>query len=114
MIVRLKLGAGKRVERRRGKNRQAASVLGALLVPVALMGYAMGVWRVASDIGIAQAFAISGLFSHWQVWMVLSAGVHLVGYALTRYGRGGDLEIPALVTVFPGRLGADRGPRARA
>ena len=103
MVVRLKLGTGTRFERRRGKNRVIASVAGALLVPVALMAYVMGIWRLAADIGVAREFVVAGLFSHWQVWMVLGAAIHLVAYALTRYGRGGELALPGVITLFPGR-----------
>ena len=115
MIVRLQLGTGRRFERRRGKNRQVASALGALLMPVTLMAYVMGVWRLASDIGAAAPFALSGLFSHWQVWMLLGVALHVASYALSRYGRGGELQVPGLVTMFPGRhLPGGRGPKARA
>jgi hypothetical protein len=103
MRVRLQLGTGRRLQRRRGKNRQVASALGALLMPVALMGYVMGIWRLASDMGVAGAFTVGGLFSHWQVWMVSAVAVHVVSYALTRYGRGGELQVPGLVTMFPRR-----------
>ena len=96
MVVRLQLGSGKRFRRRPGKNRQVAAVTGALLVPIALMAYVMGIWRVASDLGAAREFAIAGLFSHWQVWMVLGAAVHLAAYALTRYGRGSALAVPGI------------------
>jgi hypothetical protein len=119
VIIRLQLGTGRRFERKRGKNRQVASIFGALLVPVALMAYVMGIWRLASDMGIAGEFAGAGIFSHWQVWMVLGAVIHLVGYSLTRYGRGGKLAMPAVIsgamTFFPGRPGAgERQPRVRA
>jgi hypothetical protein len=111
VIVRLQLGAGRRYQRRRGKNRQVASALGALLVPVALMAYVMGIWRLASDMGIAGEFAVGGIFSHWQVWMILGAAIHVVGYTLTRYGRGGALQMPGVIGAFPGRPGAGERPR---
>jgi hypothetical protein len=119
MVVRLQLGSGKRFRRARGKNRQTVSALGALLMPIALMAYVMGVWRLASEMGFAGEFAVDGLFSHWQVWMVLGAAVHLLAYSLTRYGRSGLLHVPRLITVFPIRVfpgraeAAERRRRAR-
>jgi len=98
VIVRLQLGTGRRFRRGRGKNRQVASAFGALLVPAALMAYVMGIWRLASDMGLAGEFGGAGIFSHWQVWMILGAAVHLTGYALTRYGRGGKLAMPAFIS----------------
>jgi hypothetical protein len=111
MQVRLQLGTGKRFQRRRGKNRHLAAATGALLEPAALMAYVMGIWRLASDMGLAGQFAIEGLFSHWQVWMVLGAVIHLASYALTRYSRSGQLEVPKVITILPVR--PPDGPRSR-
>ncbi len=74
-----------------------ASAIGTLLIPVALMAYVLGAWRLASDLGMAGEFAISGLFSHWQVWIALAAGLTLVSASLNRYGRGGTLKGPKLL-----------------
>ncbi|HUA22170.1 MAG TPA: hypothetical protein VMB25_25675 [Bryobacteraceae bacterium] len=62
---------------------QLANILVALLAPAAGIALVMGLWRVSTDIGWAGAFLISGgLFSHWQVWIALSAALKLVSSSL--------------------------------
>jgi ABC-type amino acid transport system permease subunit len=97
MMVRIKLQTGRPVQQKTGKNRQVASAIGTLLVPVALMAYVLGVWRLASDLGMAGEFAISGLFSHWQIWVAIAAALHIASSSLNRYGRGGTLKGPRLL-----------------
>jgi hypothetical protein len=97
MMVRIKLHHGPPVQRKAGKNRQVASAIGTLLVPAALMAYILGIWRLASDLGMAGEFAISGLFSHWQVWVAIAAALHIASSSLNRYGRGGTLKGPRLL-----------------
>jgi hypothetical protein len=97
MMVRIKLQQGRPLQKKDGKNRQVASAIGTLLVPVALMAYVLGFWRLASDLGMAGEFAISGLFSHWQVWIALAALVHIASSSLNRYGGGGTLKGPRLM-----------------
>ena len=97
MTVRIKLQTGRPVQRKVGKNRQVASAIGTLLVPVALMAYVLGFWRLASDLGMAGEFAISGLFSHWQIWVAIAAALHIASSSLNRYGRGGTLKGPPLL-----------------
>ncbi len=97
MMVRIKLRLGPPVQRKVGKNRQVASAIGALLMPAALLAYVLGVWRLASDLGMAGEFAITGLFSHWQVWISIAAALHIASVSLNRYGRGGTLKGPRLL-----------------
>ena len=92
MKVRLRFEEGRRVSRRRGKNRRLAAAVGALLIPIALMAWALALWRLASDLGLAGEFAIEGLFSHWQVWIALALGLSFAAASLNRYGRGGEIE----------------------
>ena len=101
MIVRIRLQYGRPIGRKRGKNRHVALACAALLAPAALMAYVMGFWRLASDMGIAGEFAITGTFSHWQVWIAVAVGIHLVASALNRYGRGYDLHWPRMLMFFP-------------
>lgn len=96
-MVRIKLSQGPPIQRKTGKNRQAASAFGALLMPIVLLAYVLGVWRLASDLGMAGEFAISGIFSHWQVWIALAAALHIGSASLNRYGRGGSLKGPKLL-----------------
>ena len=109
MMVRIKLQQGPPVQRKTGKNRQVASAIGTLLVPVTLMAYILGIWRLASDLGMAGEFAISGLFSHWQVWIGLGVVLHTTAIVLNRHGRGGDLELPQVLAALPRRREQNTG-----
>ena len=75
-----------------------AHAFGALLVPAALMAYVMGLWRVASDMSVASPFPMTGLFSHWQVWIVVGVMLHLASSSFSRYGRGGDFRMPRFLS----------------
>jgi hypothetical protein len=91
MKVRIRFARGTKVERKRRKNRRLALVVGALLTPATVMACILALWRIAADLSWTNRFAISsGLFSHWQVWMVAAAILHFCSRALNRYGRGGD------------------------
>jgi hypothetical protein len=111
MLARIRLPQGRPLLRKPGKNRHVALAMGALLIPAALMAYVLGVWRLASDLGVAGEFGITGVFSHWQVWILIAAVLHISAYVLNRYGRGGDLRVPqALMShLFPGTEREDRG-----
>jgi hypothetical protein len=109
MMVRIKLRQGPPIQRKVGKNRQVASAIGTLLMPAVLMAYVLGVWRLASDLGMAGAFTITGLFSHWQVWIAVAALLHIGSASLNRYGRGGTLKGPRLLHF---RNQADENPEA--
>ena len=51
---------------------QTALGLAALMIPASVAAYALGFWRVASDLNLTGEFPISkGLFSHWQFWVAL-------------------------------------------
>jgi hypothetical protein len=101
MILRIRLPRGRPIERRYGKNRHVALAFGALLTPLALMAYVLGLWRLASDMGFAGAFGITGLFSHWQIWMMTGAAIQAVGYTLNRYGKGFAFRIPRMLALRP-------------
>ena len=91
MVVRIRFRRGPRIGRKRHANKRLALVVAALLPPLALASGALGVWRIAADLKLAGSFAISsGLFSHWQVWMVASAVLAVCSHALNRYGKSGD------------------------
>jgi hypothetical protein len=102
MIVRIHFRQGQRLRRTAGKNRRLASASGALLIPVALMAYVLGFWRLASDLGITGEFAIRGLFSHWQIWIVTAVTLQVAASVLTRYGRGGEFQLPRALTFHFG------------
>jgi hypothetical protein len=87
MVVRVRLRSGRRVSRKTGKNRHVALAFAALLWPAIFIAYGLGFWRLASDLGLSGAFAITdGIFSHWQVWLALAAGLSAAAIALNRYG----------------------------
>jgi hypothetical protein len=106
MIVRIQLRQGHPLRRTRGKNRQLALASGALLIPASLMAYVLGFWRLASDLGVTNEFAIRGLFSHWQIWIVTAVVLHVAAGVLSRYGRGGEFHLPSALTF---RFGAAPG-----
>jgi hypothetical protein len=102
MIVRIHFRQGQRLRKTTGKNRSLALASSALLVPVALMAYVLGFWRLASDIGMTREFAIHGLFSHWQIWIVTAVTLQVAASVLTRYGRGGEFHLPRALTFHFG------------
>ena len=103
MIVRIKFQQGPALAR------HLALSCAALLIPISLMAYVLGFWRLASDMGIAGAFVFSGLFSHWQIWIALALALHATVYLLNRYGHGQDLPAPRVLML---RLGL-KLPRLR-
>jgi hypothetical protein len=109
MIVRLRLRSGPAVTRKRGKNRELALRSSVLLTPISLMAYVLGFWRLASDMGLAGAFVINGVFSHWQIWIGLAASLHAAVFLLNRYGRGEDVPTARILLL---RLGL-KPPRVR-
>lgn len=95
MVVRVHLRLGEAVSRRLARLRELALATGALLTPAALMALVLGCWRLASDLNLTGEFVISrGLFSHWQVWMVLAGILQTCASLLNRYGRGGREAMP--------------------
>src|SRR5712671_4754025 len=106
MIVKIRFPEGRRLNRKGGTNRELAAALGALLIPASLMAYSLGFWRLASDMGLAGQFGITGAFSHWQLWIGLGVILHASAISLNRYGRGGELQMPDVLTALPGRRGA--------
>jgi len=63
-----------------------------VLVPLAVMASVLGLWRLAADLRLISAFAISeGPFSHWQAWAVIATAIAITASFLNRYGRGGRL-----------------------
>ena len=67
------------------------------------MAYSLGFWRLASDMGLAGQFGITGAFSHWQLWIGLGVVLHAGAISFNRYARGGELEMPHVLAALPGR-----------
>jgi hypothetical protein len=99
MIVRIQLRKGRRIARKSGKNRNAAYTFAALLKPLALIAYVLGIWRLASDMSMTAEFVFTGIFSHWQVWMGIGVFVHVVSSVLSKYGSGGELRWPKVFSL---------------
>ena len=95
MRVRIRLGSGLNRQPTNRKNTRLALALAALLRPASLMAFALGLWRIASDMSIAGEFPIrEGVFSHWQVWVAAGFASELCAFLLNRYGiTETDLEI---------------------
>jgi hypothetical protein len=94
MVVRIRLARGRRPAIKRARNRRAALAVASLLSPAALMALALAAWSFAADLKLTGSFAIlSGLFSHWQVWLGAAALLQFCSFALNRYGRNAQ---PAL------------------
>ena len=91
MVVRIRFGRGPKLGSRRNRNRKLALVAGALLTPAALVASVLAMWRIAADLKFANSFAIaSGLFSHWQVWLVAAIALQLCSRVLNRYAKDDD------------------------
>jgi hypothetical protein len=87
MRIRIQLGQGPQVQNRGGKNRHLAAGAAGLLTPAALVVGALGIWNLCSEFGIAGEFAIrEGVFSYWQVWVILAGVIEGISILLHRYG----------------------------
>lgn len=66
------------------KSQRAADLgIALLLAPAAFTALVLGLWRLGCDLGWTEQFFISdGLFSHWQVWLALSAALIYVARKL--------------------------------
>lgn len=91
MLVRIRFGKGFQVGRARRRNKRIALAVSTLLTPGAFLASVLALWRIAADLGWAGKFAIaSGIFSHWQVWMVMAVLLQVCSRALARYGKRDD------------------------
>jgi hypothetical protein len=65
--------------------RQASSLVGLLLTPVAASAGALAAWRFGVEAGWTNAFFISqGFLSHWQVWCAFAISVQACARILSR------------------------------
>lgn len=56
-----------------------------MLAPAALAAVTLALWRMGMDLGWTGDFPIrEGIWSHWQVWLVVGLGLHM---AAKRYRR---------------------------
>jgi hypothetical protein len=109
MIVRLRFHTGPRIRNTKGKNRHVASAIAALMWPAVLTAYVLGIWGLAAQIQVTASFGIAhGIFSHWQVWMATALSLHLAAIVLNRYGRNGELRLPAQLFSWISNFGNRR------
>jgi hypothetical protein len=88
MIVKIRVGNGPKIRRHGIRNRSIALAAAALLSPVSVMTFALGGWRLASDLRWTTKFAIDqGLFSYWQVWITISFLLQGTATLLNRYAQ---------------------------
>ena len=88
MIVRIRLGTGPKVQNKRHKNQHVALALAALITPAGVMALVLAFWRLAADLKFTGQFPIAGgLFSHWQIWLILGVALHSCAILLNRYGN---------------------------
>jgi hypothetical protein len=86
MLIRVRWN--KRTEARQTYSYKAALGLAALLTPLALGAFTMGLWSIAAELGWTEHFAIShGALSHWEVWLAVAAILLFVARLLNRYGE---------------------------
>jgi hypothetical protein len=70
--------------------RQACSLLGLLMTPIAVAAGAVAAWRFGVDAGWTSTFFIAGgLLSHWQVWCALAISAEAGAYLLIRADPAG-------------------------
>jgi hypothetical protein len=88
MLVKVRFAQGPRITAGRTKNRKLALGFATLLMPGILASWVLVIWRFASDLGFAEAFAIEqGPFAHWQPWVGVALTLHVAVSALNRYAR---------------------------
>ncbi|MCS7044559.1 MAG: hypothetical protein NZR01_17370 [Bryobacteraceae bacterium] len=70
--------------------------LAAILSPVAALLFAISLWRLGQDLGLARNFFIEeGVLSHWQPWFALAATVAMASARLNRRSQSGGDNTPA-------------------
>jgi hypothetical protein len=69
--------------------RQACSLLGLLMTPIAVAAGGVAAWRFGADAGWTGSFFIAGGFlSHWQVWCAFAISAEACAYMLIRANPG--------------------------
>ena len=88
MVVKLRFQPGPAVELGRTKNQRLAWAAASLLTPMALGGWVMTLWKLASDLKLSGPFGFGRApLSHWQFWAALALALTGAAVKLNRYGR---------------------------
>lgn len=70
--------------------------LAAILSPIAAALFAISLWRLGQDLGIAGNFFIQhGPLAHWQPWFVLAAALAIAKARLNRRSQSGGGDTAA-------------------
>jgi hypothetical protein len=65
------------------------------MTPLSLTAAGFAFWRLSSDLVEPMDFALShGIFSHWQVWLLMAVVFQLAASTLNRHGRGNGATMP--------------------
>lgn len=89
MVIRIRLRLSSVSLAGFARQRELAAVLSALLSPAAVVALALAFWRLGADLELTGRFAIShGLFSRWQVWLLMAGALQGAASLLGRYARG--------------------------
>jgi hypothetical protein len=84
MTLRLRFPQGKLVRRHRSQGRELAQLAASLLTPTCVMAYVLAFWRLAADMGLAGESGLGGVFSHWQLWIMLGVGLQATQRILSK------------------------------
>jgi len=92
MTLHIRFPEFRLAEEHRAKRRELVLASASLLTPVCVMAYVLAFWRLAADLGMARGAEPQGLFSHWQVWLAIGAGLQLAARKLNPSSglRSGD------------------------
>ncbi|MEO5927033.1 MAG: hypothetical protein ABIR70_24670 [Bryobacteraceae bacterium] len=101
MTLLIRFPQGRLVDQHRGKCRELAIASASLLTPVCVMAYVLAFWRLAADVGMARDGGTEGVFSHWQLWLAIAAGLQVTARNLYRKLEQGDW-IPSPSAARPG------------
>ena len=84
MLVRIRLG--KRPTRGKYPQQSLALGLAALLTPSALVAFTISFWSIAAHLHWTTDFFVSsGVFSHWQAWLIGAVALFFAARVLSRY-----------------------------
>ena len=66
--------------------RNPALAVASLLTPLALIAFTITLWCLGAELRVTSRFFISsGLFSHWQVWLITGGTLSVSAWLLNRY-----------------------------
>jgi hypothetical protein len=89
MLVRIRLY--RRRDHAKDTQQSLALGLAALLTPSALVAFTISFWSIAAHLHWTTDFFVSsGLFSHWQAWLIAAAVLFLAARVLNRYASRED------------------------